>query len=41
MFGDRKTYVMTQLRLLVLAQASHHQSVPMTRRESAGFAFCA
>jgi hypothetical protein len=42
-FGDREIYtgLMTQLRLSVLAQASHHQSATMTQPESAGFAFCA
>jgi hypothetical protein len=42
-FGDREIYtgLMIQLRLSVLAQASHHQWVTMIQREPADSAFCA
>ena len=42
-FGDREIYtgLMIQLRLSVLAQASHHQWATMTQREPDDSAFCA
>ena len=42
-FGDREIYtgLMIQLRLSVLAQASHHQWATMIQQEPADSAFCA